>query len=373
MIKPSKIVILDPAGNMWGSERVLLDLLRSDSAQTKTRNIALCCPPDTPLAGAAQQIGIVVYPTFRANLHEKGKLSRLRAAMGLFQACKRYQADVIYVNQAGASRIALFVGRLLNIPVIPHVRLLEDVKYIEALHATLRQMPRVLVISKFIGDAFENRDIKQRVIVLYDAYTMAKVQKSSLTTNQTSTELCCAGRLVPNKGQKVLLQAMAELIRSGINVSLNLYGTGLPGKSYQAELVKLVEDLDLGSSVSFHGFVSDIPAEMNHHRAVVVPSLIEPLGRVVFEAWDSMSLPIVGAFSGGAAEVVHASQGGLLYSEQTSEALAATIEVCLKLSPQEREEMILRGRHWLQENCNPEEYSGKLFDVLDRAIDRNGH
>lgn len=365
----SRIMVLDPAGNLWGSERVLLDFLGSDSAQK--RSIALCCPPGTPLASAAKQMGIIVYPTFLVDLHEKGKFSRLRAAIGLLKACKQYRADVIYVNQAGASRIALFVGRLLNIPVIPHVRLLEDVKYIEGLNASERAMPRVLVISNFIGEAFENCNIQRRVEVLYDAYMMTKGLDSNLFSCQTSSEFCCAGRLVPIKGQNVLIQAIAEIIKSGLNVSLNLYGTGLPGKSFQTELVKLVEDLDLDSRVSFLGFVSDIPAEMNRHRAVVVPSQIEPLGRVIFEAWDSASLPIVGSFSGGAAEVIRASQGGLLYSEQTPESLAETIKTCLKLSPQEREEMIFSGRNWLQDNCNPEEYSRKLLNVLDISIDRN--
>lgn len=358
-----KIMVLDPAGNMWGSERVLLDFLGSDSAQQ--RNIALCCPPNTQLASAAKQIGIPVYPFFIANLHEKGKIPRLRAAIGLYKACKRYTTDVIYVNQAGASRIALFVGRLLNIPVVPHVRLLEDVKYIEGLNATGHAMPRVLAISNFIGNAFENSKIKQRVTVLYDAYVMTKAVDTDLSSSHLSSELCCAGRLVPIKGQDVLIQAMAEIIKSGLNVALNLYGTGLPGKSFQAELEKLVRELNLNSQIRFHGFVSDIPAEMKRHRAVIVPSQIEPLGRVVFEAWDSSILPIVGAFSGGAAEVVRASQGGLLYSEQTPESLAGTLKACMMLSTQERDEMIKRGRYWLRENCNPEEYSRKLLNVLD--------
>ena len=365
----SNILVLDPAGNMWGSERVLLDFLGSDSAQK--RNIALCCPPGTPLANAAKQIGIPVYPTFIANLHEKGKLARLWAAIGLLKACRQYKADVIYANQAGATRIALLVGRLLRIPVIPHVRLLEDVKYIECLNATEHAMPRVLVISKFIGDAFKNNNIKLRVTVLYDAYMMKKALAANLSTSQNSSEFCCAGRLVPIKGQNVLIHAMAKLKASGINVSLNLYGTGLPGKSFQAEMVDLVKDLDLSSCVSFHGFVNDIPAEMHRHRAVVVPSQIEPLGRIIFEAWDAASLPIVGAFSGGAAEVIRASQGGLLYDEQSPEALAEALKTCLKLSSQEREEMISRGRNWLQVNCDPEEYSRTLLNVLDAAIESN--
>lgn len=303
-----RILVLDPAGNMWGSERVLLDFLNSEVV--RERHIALCCPPDSPLATAAHKIGVSVYPFFIANLHEKGKLSRLRAAIGLYKACMQHQSDIIYVNQAGASRIALLVGRLIRIPVIPHVRLFEDVKYIEDLNASEYSMPHVLVISNFIADSFKNNKFNQRVTVLYDAYTMTKAQDFDLSLPQDSTEICCAGRLEKGKGQHVLIQSLAVLKALGINLSLNLYGKGLPGKGFEAELDKLVEDLNLNSWVSFHGFLNDIPSEMRRHKAVVVPSQIEGLGRVVFEAWDSKSLPIVGAFSGGPAEVVNASQGG---------------------------------------------------------------
>lgn len=357
------ILVLDPAGNMWGSERVLLDFLKSEAAQETS--IALCCPPGTLLEDAVNQLEMPVYPYFIADLHEKGKFWRLRAAIGLFKACRSFKADVIYVNQAGATRIALFVGRLLNIPVIPHVRLLEDVKYVEDLNATAHSMPHVLAISNFIGDAFERPDIKLRVIVLYDAYVMKQASVSIDPIPRKSAEFCCAGRLVPIKGQDVLIHAMANLIRSGLDVSLNLYGTGIKGNSFQNELVELVNTLDLSARVFFHGFVSDIPSVMHRQRAVVVPSEIEPLGRVVFEAWDAGNLPIVGAFSGGAAEVVIASQGGLLYCEQTPESLAGALKACLELSPDERQDMIFRGRSWLHANCGPAEYSAKLLNVLN--------
>lgn len=363
----ANIMVLDPAGNMWGSERVLLDFLKSEAV--RERSIALCCPPGTLLEAAVNQLGIPVYPLFIADLHEKGKFSRLRAAIGLFKACRQFKPNVIYVNQAGATRIALLVGYLLHIPVIPHVRLLEDVRYIEDLNASEYSMPHVLAISSFIGDAFKDLNIKRRVIVVYDAYVMKLSSNSNVASVQNSSEFCCAARLVPMKGQDVLIQAVNELIRSGIDVSLNLYGTGVPGKSFPFELADLVESLDLSSKVMFHGFLNDVPSAMQRHRAVVVPSLVEPLGRVIFEAWDAENLPIVGAFSGGAAEVISASKGGLLYSEQTPESLAGALMACLALSPYERQAMVSRGRRWLQENCNAAEYSVKLLNVLDTCVE----
>jgi poly(glycerol-phosphate) alpha-glucosyltransferase len=172
---------------------------------------------------------------------------------------------------------------------------------------------------------------------------------------------------VPVKGQDVLIQAMAVLVENGIRVSLNLYGEGLHGENFEADLGRLVAKNNLQSQVSFRGFINNIPNEMRHHSAAICPSHNEPLGRVVFEAWDSSILPIVGRFSGGAAEVMIASGGGLLYDEQTPESLAKTMMECLALSPNEREEMIAKGRKWLKDNCDAREYSKKLLEILDEV------
>ena len=365
MAMNAKIMVLDPAGNMWGSERVLLDFLGSDII--RGRGVGLCCPPRTPLLDAANKLGIKVYPFFVANLHKAGKIARLKAAIGLFKACQGYQAEVIYVNQAGATRIALLVGRLLKIPVIPHVRLLEDVRYIENLNVTLKAMPRVVVISKFIEEAFNKPEMIKRSYTLYDAYEMKANYPINGFNAEDSKQICCAGRLVSIKGQDILIRAIAELGECGENVILNLYGEGLPEDSFDFELHALVDKLDLDSKVLFHGYVENVPAKMNKQLAVICSSYIEPLGRVIFEAWDAGCLPVVGSFSGGAAEIVNLSKGGIIYDEQTPESLAIAIKRCLSLSPDEYRTIVERGRQWLKENCDSEKYSGKMIEILDGA------
>jgi glycosyltransferase involved in cell wall biosynthesis len=358
-------MILDPAGNLWGSERVLLDFL--SSYEGKKKEVALCCPPHSPLVKAVEALGITVYPYFEGMLHEKGKLARLGAAIGLMRACRKHQADIIYVNQAGATRIALFAARLLRIPVIPHVRLLEDVEYIESLNVANRAMPRIFVISKFIAEAFRMEGGRNRIVCLYDAYKMHGSDEKDSAFSSSSKKLCCAGRLVPSKGQDILLYAMAELRDQEVDVSLSLYGEGLPGESYETDLLRVVKERNLNASVFFRGFVENIPHEMRQCSAVICPSKIEPLGRVVLEAWDSSTLPIVYRHSGGAAEIVAASGGGILYDEQTPNSLAQAIVECLSLQTDERREMIAKGRRWLKDNCEPVSYASKVQGILNEA------
>jgi glycosyltransferase involved in cell wall biosynthesis len=355
---------LDPAGNLWGSERVLLDFLGSEL--TRRHEVALCCPPNTPLGERARAVGTRVFPSFRANLHQRGRPARIMAMVGLLWACLRHRSDLIYVNQAGASRIALAVGRLLRIPVVPHVRLREDVEYLEALNAAAEGMPAIVAISGFIGGAFTRGELMARVTVLYDAFA-EPLRDLPEPGEPGKRRLVCAGRLVPVKGQDLLVEAAVRLLRKGTGLELDFLGEGLPGEGFAVRLRELAGE-DEGGAIRFHGFVDNVVERMASAWAVVCPSRTEPLGRVVFEAWAAGSLPVVMAGSGGAAEVVRASGGGLLCDETNSKALAKTLGECLALDAEQRHTMIELGRQWLRANTDCERYSENLLEILRSAV-----
>src|SRR5450432_4426431 len=96
-----RVLIVEPAGNLWGSERVLLDFL--DQAIKSEWQIAVCCPANTPIIPALTGLGVPVFPAFIANLHLKPRAYRLMAAVRLFFVAARFKARLIYVNQAGAT------------------------------------------------------------------------------------------------------------------------------------------------------------------------------------------------------------------------------------------------------------------------------
>jgi glycosyltransferase involved in cell wall biosynthesis len=102
------------------------------------------------------------------------------------------------------------------------------------------------------------------------------------------------------------------------------------------------------------------------------PSHREPLGRVVLEAWDAGCLPVVYAGSGGAAEVVGASGGGLIYESQTPDCLAAALSRALSTPAAERARMVSKGRTWARANCDAEAYGRALAAIFagGREADR---
>lgn len=367
-----RALVLEPSGNLWGSERVLLDFL--GVASKSNWKIAVCCPPATPILEVLNQIPVEIYPVFTANLHQQGRAQRLRAMLHLLRAARSFRPCVIYVNQAGATRIALAVGRLLRVPVVTHVRLAEDVRYVASLQADPKALPKVVCISHTIRRLFDEETVSlAQLEMIYDPYAMQHSEASQAACGQTVAfeagvpVFSCVGRLARIKGQDVLLEAMAVLQREGVAARALFLGAAGPGDDFERELKHKAQHLGIERSVTWAGFQNEAVSHLARCAAQVCPSRGEPLGRVVFEAWDAGTLPVAWAGSGGPAEVIEQSGGGLLYKEQSGEDLARTLKTVLDMKTQDKTAMIERGRNWLRANCDPQTYTRQMLDWWEDA------
>jgi glycosyltransferase involved in cell wall biosynthesis len=364
-----RALVVEPAGNLWGSERVLLDFLAAVTGSPW--QIAVCCPPDTPIVERLTALPVEVYPSFVAGLHRKKTVHRVQATAGLLWAALRFRPHLIYVNQAGATRIALLAARVLRIPVIAHVRIAKDARYIQSLNASVAELPVVISISHYIRDLFEERvlDPRRKMVVMYSAYLPQQEWEDALLPQPLGPEpmLACVGRLTKVKGQDVALRAIDELRHEGVLAHGHFFGTGEPGDSFGFQLEDLAADLELGERIHWHGYQEKIPSCIAPMAALICPSHVEPLGRVIFEAWDAGTIPVAWACSGGPAEVIRASEAGFLYAEQTGKSLAHTLQRVLELSPSARRQMVEQGRKWLSRNCDPTVYGSRMLALWGEA------
>jgi glycosyltransferase involved in cell wall biosynthesis len=111
------------------------------------------------------------------------------------------------------------------------------------------------------------------------------------------------GRLHVTKGFDWLLKALAETRC----VELWIAGDG----PRRRQLERLATDLGVAPRVAFLGWRDDVPALMAHADLLVCPSLHEPLGNVVIEAW-SASLPVVATASDGPVALIKDGETGIL-------------------------------------------------------------
>lgn len=130
------------------------------------------------------------------------------------------------------------------------------------------------------------------------------------------------GRLVPEKGAGILLEAMPLLMRRHA-VRLVIGGVG----NFGEELKRRAVALGIADRVHFAGWVDDMTAQALYRYAdvAVVPSTYEPFGIVALEAMAA-GAPLVASDVGGLADIVRHGDNGLKAVPGLSTSLAEQID-----------------------------------------------
>lgn len=356
----TRTLVIETAGNLWGSERALLDLL---GAMDKTQ-VAVCCPPGRPLVAELEARGIRVLPHFVYALHLRSRWRRVQAVLGILRACAAFRPDVLYLNQSGAYRMALPAAVLFGLPMIAHIRIFEDAAYLAAQRPSPRRLRGIIAISSAIERHIRSFPALARIAVdkVYDAYAAKRLADGK--PGASESRIACVGRLVPIKGQDILIGAMELLARKRPDVRCLIVGES--HEDFAQQIQAQASQGPAAPNIEFSGFVHDILPLLRTTSVLVCPSHQEPLGRVIFEAWDAGALPVVFAGSGGAAEIVAAAAGGVLYDRQEPQDLAEALDLALNLAPEERQRLIDNGRAWMAENCDPATYGAAISRILSR-------
>src|SRR6185369_9251614 len=131
----------------------------------------------------------------------------------------------------------------------------------------------------------------------------------------------CVGRLEKQKGQKYLIGAFSEIIKTHPQVFLILIGDG----SYRIFLEKLAQTLELGNCVKFFGRRSDVPEILQTIDLFVLPSLYEGMSNAVMEAMAA-GKPIITTHIPENKELIQNNQTGILVSPKNTLALKLAME-----------------------------------------------
>jgi glycosyltransferase involved in cell wall biosynthesis/GT2 family glycosyltransferase len=148
--------------------------------------------------------------------------------------------------------------------------------------------------------------------------------------------LVCVGRLAEQKGQLLLLEAVARLEAAGEPFELVLAGDG-PMRSLVEERIA---HLKLGDRVRITGWLSNESVRKNllDARALILPSFAEGLPVVLMEAL-ALGRPAVTTYVAGIPELVEAGRSGWLVPSGSVDALAEALRQVLQTPADRLEEM----------------------------------
>ena len=185
-------------------------------------------------------------------------------------------------------------------------------------------------------------------------------------------EILYVGTLIPCKGVHFLVEAFARIAPTFPKARLVIIGKA-ENVEYAALLKRQVRNLGLDRQVEFLSPMSqtDLAWRMAKACVLVLPSLSEGLGRVVFEAM-ACGTPVIGSQVGGIPEMIKDGVNGFLVPPGNIDALADRLRWFLE-HPVEARQMGQRAREFARKFFSSEAYIqnyARLFVLALKAIRR---
>jgi colanic acid/amylovoran biosynthesis glycosyltransferase len=170
-----------------------------------------------------------------------------------------------------------------------------------------------------------------------DATEFAPVRDKTVSS---PPHILCVGRLAPEKGQSLLLEAIAALSAAGFPLRLRFVGDG-PDRKF---LERRAAELGIATSIEFAGWVDErcLMALYADSDLFVLPSLAEGIPMVLMEAM-AMQIPCVAPRISGIPELIEDGIEGMLYAVADIEDLTRNIRTLLE-SPQRMQRIAEQAR-----------------------------
>jgi glycosyltransferase involved in cell wall biosynthesis len=177
--------------------------------------------------------------------------------------------------------------------------------------------------------------------------------------------LVCVGRLCEQKGQLLLVAAVAALARRGVDVELVLAGDGEMRGAVEAA----VAAARIGDRVRITGWIgsAQVRAELQAARALVLPSFAEGLPVVLMEAM-AIGRPVISTYVAGIPELVRDGVDGWLVPAGDVDALADAMQACLETAPERLATMGLAALERVRARHSIDVEAASLHALFESAI-----
>jgi glycosyltransferase involved in cell wall biosynthesis len=361
-----KVVYLNPAGQLGGAEKALLDILASLKDILPAFRPHLIVSADGPLVAKAKALGVSVtiapFPPALARLGDGGaggpaglqisRMALLKRLLGASSAAARYlhdlrrtlnelSPDLIYTNGLKMHLLGLW-ARPRRTPVVWHIH-----DYVSSRPLMAGLMRRcsgrcAAIIANSNSVASDMRRLcgeNASVQTIYNGVDLnvytpfgPRLDLDELASMppapQEVVRVGMFATMARWKGHEVFLRSLSLLppespIRAYI-IGDALYQTD--GSQYSiSELRRMAEDLGVADRVGFTGFISEPAAAMRACDVVVHASTRpEPFGLVIVEAM-ACGRAVIASNAGGAAELIEAGHDALTHRPGDAKDLAEKI------------------------------------------------
>lgn len=316
-----KILHIETGRHFYGGAQQVIYLL--NGLRLRDVDNVLACPPGTEVDRRAREAGAKVY-----NIGFAGDLD-LSLTWWLVKIMGWEKPDVVHCHsRRGGDFLGGMAAALARLPAAVSRRVDHpEAQWI----AKLRYRPfrKVIAISENVAAVLrENGVDEQRLTIIRSAVDVERFREpparkellEEYGLNDGHFIIASVGQLIPRKGHRYLLEAMASLSKRMPRARLLVFGQG----NLEAELAEQASRLGLDDVVQFAGFREDLDRYMGAFDLVVHPALREGLGVSMLKA-AAAGVAVVAFDVAGSREAVIHGRTGILVPPKDITALEQAI------------------------------------------------
>lgn len=388
------ILFLEQYSEIWGGQRVLLNLLAflkasSDCAMT------VAVPAEGELSKELGRLSIpyVVYPLGFYKVGEKTFLDvgrhlwdTVRCYFCLRSIIKEHGIQLIYANGPRTFLIsAVFaISPFSRLAAIWHLHvILGKSWYLRFLLrlATSRKIGGIIVPSKAAATSVTSTydKISRKIIVIYNGID-AGFDVGSWPKNEVRSELGVmegavlvgvVGRTTRSKGVETIVGAARLLWSRGLRYKFVVVGGSsdeLGDRQFVDEIYSLVNANNLGQAFHWVGKkgYSEMPKLFNCLDIVVVPSLGEEAFSLVIAEAMCCGVPVIAARGGSCSEIIDNGVTGVLFRASDAMELAEKIQL-LADNKDLRERIGRKAYAMAKEQFDCDSFARKIMSVIEHV------
>jgi len=299
-------------------------LLTLGGLRERGYEVELLAARDSPLANRVSETGIAVHQVARFGL-------RAWAARAMRSLIARRRFDLVHLNEPHALTAAWLARSHRRVPLLLSRRIGFPLRKNAVSEARYRAVERFVANSKDVAQSLIDSGIAAgRISIVNEGVEIFPLrtleQRSSARKRWRVREneflFGCVSVLVPEKGQRHLIEALPLVRTLHPEVRLLLAGDG----ACRAELEALTKRLGQTEAVLFPGFVKDVAEVYAALDAFAFPSEFEGLGTAL-QAAMAAGLPCISTRRGALGEVVENERSALVVEPNGKEFAVAMLRL----------------------------------------------
>lgn len=202
-------------------------------------------------------------------------------------------------------------------------RYIPENKIIRSIRDLLYLKADGIVLQTTHNKNYFNRKIQRKSTVIPNPIDLGNKAGSALTTTKVK-EIVSVGRLMPQKNQKMLLEAFREITEEFPEYQLIIYGEGPERENLEKEAIQL----EVEEKVHLPGSVKDVYDRICSSELFVLTSFYEGMPNALIEAM-CLGLPCITTRVSGAEDLIKSGMNGEIIDIGDRKALVQSIRLLL--------------------------------------------